>query len=319
MAETVNDYMETDLGNVAPNPKGEYNGETEYEYLDLVTYLGGSYLCIKEDGTISGIAPESGKNTEHWQNVAIPGEITPEYVALHDDVVNKAESVSADAEVVANDREQVESIKENVTALQQEVREDAESAKNDKESAAGYARSAEQSRNYAAEAEENIRALTSGFDTHVEEKKQDAQDEIQKERKLAIQAVTSQKVISQNAVSQEGQKAIEQTQSDAAATEADREAVSKMAATVSQQAEQVETNTAQVSEDKTAVENAMQSTQELKNQALDAAESVKEAMEQIAKNKNNIESMKTTKVNGAGFSLRLNGKGGLRITYGEEE
>lgn len=318
MAETVNDYMETDLGNVAPNPKGEYNGETEYEYLDLVTYSGGSYLCVKEDGTISGIAPESGKNTEYWQNVAIPGDITPEYVALHDDVLNKAESVSADAQAVAGDREQVESIKEDVTALQQQTRENAESAKSDKESAAGYARAAEQSRNYAAEAEENIRALTSGFDTHVEEKKQDAQDEIEKSRKAAVQVIASQQVLSQNAVSQEGKKAIEQTQSDAAATAADREAVSEMAATVSQQAEQVATNTAQVSEDKTTAENAMQSAQESKKQAVDAAESVTEAVEQIAKNKNDIESMKATKVDGAGFSLQLNEKGGIRITYREE-
>lgn len=120
---------------------------------------------------------------------------------MHDDVLNKAESVSADAQAVAGDREQVESIKEDVTALQQQTRENAESAKSDKESAAGYARAAEQSRNYAAEAEENIRALTSGFDTHVEEKKQDAQDEIEKSRKAAVQVIASQQVLSQNAVS----------------------------------------------------------------------------------------------------------------------
>lgn len=49
MAETVNDYTETDLGNVAPNPRGDYSETAEYEYLDLVAYAGGSYLCIKED------------------------------------------------------------------------------------------------------------------------------------------------------------------------------------------------------------------------------------------------------------------------------
>ena len=104
MAETVNEYNETDLGNVAPNPRGDYSETAEYEYLDLVAYAGGSYLCIKEDGTISGTAPTPGKTTEIWQEVSRPGNLTPEYVAMHDDVVNKAASVAEDAASVAGNR-----------------------------------------------------------------------------------------------------------------------------------------------------------------------------------------------------------------------
>lgn len=62
--ETENRYIETDLGNVAPNPRGDYSAETKYEYLDLVLYKGGSYLCVAD--TSQGTAPESGKTTAVW-------------------------------------------------------------------------------------------------------------------------------------------------------------------------------------------------------------------------------------------------------------
>lgn len=58
--------METDLGNVSPNPKGTYTNEESYEYLDLVEYQGGSYLCTAELGTkTTGIAPVPGKIQTH--------------------------------------------------------------------------------------------------------------------------------------------------------------------------------------------------------------------------------------------------------------
>lgn len=319
MAETVNDYMETDLGNVAPNPKGEYNGEAVYEYLDLVTYLGGSYLCVKEDGTISGIAPEAGKNTEYWQNVAIPGDLTPEYIAMHDDVMNKAESVSADAQAIADDREQVESMKENVSAMQEQTAKDAKQAREYRESAGGYASAAETSRTAASESEENVKTLVSGFDAHVAEKKQDAEDAIEKSRKSAIQVIASQQVISQNAVEQEGQKAIEQTQSDAAATAADREKVEELSAAVDEKATKVVQLATQTEEYTQKAEDCKNEAAKSRDAAKASAESIAESAEQILENKNNIELMEKNKADGAGFSLQLNEKSGLRITYSREE
>ena len=92
--QTENTYVETDLGNIALNPRGEYLDEVSYEYLDTVSYKGGSYVCLAElTKTISGIAPAQGKNTEHWQMLTLPGQLTPEAVAMHDDVVNKAKQV----------------------------------------------------------------------------------------------------------------------------------------------------------------------------------------------------------------------------------
>lgn len=255
MAETVNEYNETDLGNVAPNPLGDYSETAEYEYLDLVAYAGGSYMCILAEGTVTGTAPTPGKTTEIWQEVSHPGDLTPEYVAMHDDVVNKAASVAEDAAQVAQNAAQIEGMKENVAALQEQTAQDALLTKGYRESAAGYASAAETSRMAAGESEENVRALVNGFDAHVEEKKQSAQDDITTSRQAAINAIAAQQVSSVNTVKQEGQKAINKTNADAEATAADRAAVSEMATTVDGQAAQVAQNAAQVAEDKVTAEN----------------------------------------------------------------
>lgn len=284
MAETVNEYMETDLGNVAPNPRGDYSETAEYEYLDLVAYAGGSYMCVLEEGTVTGTTPTPGKTTEIWQEVSRPGNLTPEYVAMHDDVVNKAASVAADAASVAADRVQVEGMKENVAALQEQTAQDAQLAKEYRESAAGYASAAETSRTAAGESEENVRALVNGFDDHVEEQKTSAQDDITTSRQAAINAIAAQQVSSVNTVKQEGQKAINKTNADAEATAADRAAVSEKAATVDGQAAQVAQNAAQVAEDKVTVENYMQTAGESKKQALEAAERLKDSVDLVQKN-----------------------------------
>lgn len=284
MAETVNGYTETDLGNVAPNPRGDYSETGEYEYLDLVAYAGGSYMCILAEGTVTGTAPTPGKTTEIWQEVSRPGNLTPEYVALHDDVVNKAASVAEDAASVASDREQVEGMKGNVAALQEQTAQDAQLTKEYRESAAGYASAAETSRTAAGESEENIRALVNGFDAHVEEQKTAAQEDITTSRQAAIKAIAAQQVSSVNTVKQEGQKAINKTNADAEATAADRAAVSEKAATVDGQAAQVAQNAAQVAEDKATAENYMQTAGESKKQALEAAERLKDSVNLVQKN-----------------------------------
>lgn len=284
MAETVNDYNETDLGNVAPNPRGDYSETGEYEYLDLVAYAGGSYMCILAEGTVTGTAPTPGKTTEIWQEASRPGNLTPEYVALHDDVVNKAASVAEDAASVASDREQVEGMKENVASLQEQTAQDTQLTKKFRESAAGYASAAETSRMAAGESEENIRALVNGFDAHVEEQKTSAQEEITTSRQAAIKAIAAQQVSSVNSVKREGQNAIDKTKADAEATAADRAAVSEMAATVDGQAAQVAQNAAQVAEDKATAEKYMQTAGESKKQALEAAERLKDSVDLVQKN-----------------------------------
>ena len=284
MAETVNEYMETDLGNVAPNPRGDYSETAEYEYLDQVAYAGGSYMCILAEGTVTGTAPTPGKTTEIWQEVSRPGNLTPEYVALHDDVVNKATTVGNQAAQVAQNAAQIEGMKENVATLQEQTAQDAQLTRGYRESAAGYASAAETSRTAAGESEENVRALVNGFDDHVEEQKTSAQDDITTSRQAAINAIAAQQVSSVNAVKQEGQKAINKTNADAEATAADRAAVSEMATTVDGQAAQVARNAAQVAEDKATAENYMQTAGESKKQALEAAERLKDSVNLVQKN-----------------------------------
>ena len=169
--QTENNYQATDLGNISPNPRGDYSASAVYEYLDLVTMGGGSYLCLAPLGsTVTGISPVPGKTTEYWQCIAIPGDLTPEYTAMHDDVVNKAESVAEDTKNVAEMHENVAGMEDNVRQLQAQAAEDAEAAESNKDSAAGYARAAEASRQAAAESEANINAQVAGFDGHVTEK-----------------------------------------------------------------------------------------------------------------------------------------------------
>lgn len=160
--QTENTYVETDLGNIALNPRGEYLDEVSYEYLDTVSYKGGSYVCLAElTKTISGIAPAQGKNTEHWQILTLPGQLTPEAVAMHDDVVNKAKQVETSRAAVELSQQEIEAAQADVTQMRQDTQEASEEAIASRDSAAGYAQSAEISRTAAKESEDNVKAQES--------------------------------------------------------------------------------------------------------------------------------------------------------------
>ena len=47
----------TNMGNVTTNPDGSYSDSKTYNFLDMVSYEGGSYICL-ENGTI-GVRPIS--------------------------------------------------------------------------------------------------------------------------------------------------------------------------------------------------------------------------------------------------------------------
>ena len=203
--QTENTYVETDLGNIALNPRGEYSDETSYEYLDTVSYKGGSYMCLAElTKTISGIAPAQGKNTEHWQMLTLPGQLTSEAVAMHDDVVNKAKQVETSRAAVELSQQEVEAAQADVTQMRQDTQEASEEAIASRDSAAGYAQSAEASRTAAKESEDNINAQITGFDTHVAEKTSATESTVEETRKKAIDAITTQQDTSTKAVTDEG-------------------------------------------------------------------------------------------------------------------
>lgn len=111
MSNTVNNYTETDLGNISLNPRGEYDDSAAYEYLDTVSYRGGSYFCLAElETTITGIAPDAGRNSEYWQMIAAPGDMTPEYTAAHNDVIKKAVQVETSRAAVELAQQEIEAV-----------------------------------------------------------------------------------------------------------------------------------------------------------------------------------------------------------------
>ena len=185
--QTENTYVETDLGNIALNPRGEYSDEVSYEYLDTVSYKGGSYMCLAELGkSISGIAPVQGKNTEHWQMLTMPGGLTSDYIAMHDDVVNKTKQVETSRAAVELSQQEVEDAQADVSQMRQDTQDASQMAIASRDSAAGYAQSAETSRTAAAESEQNINAQVTGFDTHVAEKTSAAESTVEEARKKLL-------------------------------------------------------------------------------------------------------------------------------------
>ena len=208
--EAVNHYSETDLGNVSPNPRGEYDPKEAYEYLDLVSYQGGSYLCLTElETTITGTAPEPGHNTEFWQMLTLPGNLTAEAVAMHDDVVNKAAQVEISRAAVEQAQQEVEASQADVQQLHEDTIQAAQEAENSRDSAAGYAQSAEASRKAAAESEQNINAQITGLDEKVSESVTQAQEEIATARQQAIGTITTQEDASVAEVKRVGTAALD--------------------------------------------------------------------------------------------------------------
>lgn len=201
MNNTENDYLPTDLGNVSLNPRGEYDPGASYEYLDTVSYQGGSYTCLAELGTtITGTAPDPGRNTEFWQMLTLPGGLTPECIAMHDDTVNHARQAESSRLAAELAQQAAEDAQADVQQLHIDTRQAATEADQSRDSAAGYAQSADASRRAAAESEQNINAQVTGFDTKVSESVTQAQEEIATTRQQAIRAVASQQVASTQAV-----------------------------------------------------------------------------------------------------------------------
>ena len=291
--ETENRYTETDLGNVSQNPRGEYDATASYEYLDMVSYQGGSYVCRAELGTtISGTAPEPGHNTDSWQMIALPGDLTSEYTAMHDEVINKTAQAEASRAAAELAQQTVEDAQADVQQLHADTRQAATEASQSRDSAAGYARSAEQSRNATAEAEQNINAHVTGFDNKVSESVTQAQKDIAVARQQAVGTITNQQNTSVNAVKTEGEKIITRVGNDAKTVADDRATVEEAAQTVLNNAQKVAQNTQTVASN---TENAAASAESAKTSADNAAQSAKsveDTSKQIEQNKKDVASLR---------------------------
>lgn len=78
------------LGPFRIRPRGKFSSKTNYRFLDLVSYNGGSYICSNYDtidGTaVVGVLPKGDNNSEaYWQCIAERGEaglIEVEYLPI---------------------------------------------------------------------------------------------------------------------------------------------------------------------------------------------------------------------------------------------
>ena len=294
MSNTVNNYTETDLGNISLNPRGEYDDSAAYEYLDTVSYQGGSYFCLAElETTITGIAPDAGRNSEHWQMIAAPGDMTPEYTAAYNDVINKAVQVETSRAAVELAQQEIEAVQTDVQQLHSDTVQAAQEAENSKNSAANSAQSAEQSRKTVSESEQNIKGQITGFDSRVSEAVEQSKAEINTTKQQAIDTITNQQNTSVNTVKAEGEKIITRVGNDAKTIADDRATVEEATQTVLNNAREVAQNTQTVAGN---MENAAASAESAKTSADNAtqsAKSVEDASKQIEQNKKDVASLKS--------------------------
>ena len=293
MSNTVNNYTETDLGNISLNPRGEYDDSAAYEYLDTVSYRGGSYFCLAElETTITGIAPDAGRNSEYWQMIAAPGDMTPEYTAAHNDVIKKAVQVETSRAAVELAQQEIEAVQTDVQQLHSDTVQAAQEAENSKNSAANSAQSAEQSRKTVSESEQNINGQIAGFDSRVSEAVEQSKEEINTTKQQAINTITNQQTTSVNTVKTEGEKIITRVGNDAKTVADDRATVEEATQTVLNNAQEVARNAQTVASN---TENAAASAESAKTSADNAAQSAKsveDASKQIEQNKKDVDSLK---------------------------
>ena len=197
--ESTNNYTETDLGNVSPNPKGTYDNETAYEYLDLIEYQGGSYLCTIDFGTtIKGISPTAGQNSETWQLVALPGTSTEEYVAKHTEVIEKAKQVETSKAAVELCKQEVESAQADVEQMRQDTQQAAQNASDANTEAQQAVQQAEASRSAAQTSEQNA-AASQNFANTYKEAAETAKSAAETAAQNASESKTAAETAAQNA------------------------------------------------------------------------------------------------------------------------
>lgn len=198
--KTENHYTETDLGNISLNLRGEYDPEAFYEYLDTVSMDGGSYMCLAELGTkITGTPPVPGINTEHWQVLTLPGGLTPEYITMHDEVIEKAKQVEVSRAAVELSQSEIEAMQADVAQLHKDTQDSAQSALTSKNQAAGYASAADTSRQAAERAKQDVDAQIPNIDAklqaalnEIDTTRQSANTAVKKQEELSVQAVKDQ-------------------------------------------------------------------------------------------------------------------------------
>lgn len=315
--KTENHYTETDLGNISLNPRGEYDPEAFYEYLDTVSMDGGSYMCLAELGTkITGTPPVPGINTEHWQVLTLPGGLTPEYITMHDEVTEKAKQVEVSRAAVELSQSEIEAMQADVAQLHKDTQDSAQSALVSKNQAAGYASEADASRQAAERARQDVDAQIPNIDAklqaalnEIDSTRQSANTAVKKQEELSVQAVkdqtgtyiTEQKNLAKQELDEKVNAfgldvdAIKKQVSDEGAKQVEAVRDAQNTATKAVETAKTEAVQAVQTEGTTQTRNVTQEGEKQVQAVRAAAQEIVADREQIAQNKAGIEALKQGK------------------------
>lgn len=154
----------TDIGKVAITPRKDYKNEHAYEWLDVVTYDGASYMCIAEDGC-TGIVPT---NTDYWQLLADKGHFTEE----DKEEFKKAVVEESKTEINEHTDNKKTELNNYTTELEKSLENELDAYKTEKEAQLDLYKATLETEmaNKKDSLIEEIETAQNGFDTNVEEK-----------------------------------------------------------------------------------------------------------------------------------------------------
>ena len=154
----------TDIGKVAITPRKDYKNEQTYEWLDVVTYDGASYMCISEDGC-TRIVPT---NTDYWQLLADKGHFTEE----DKEEFKKAVVEESKTEINEHTGNKKTELNNYTTELEKSLENELDTYKTEKETQMDSHKATLETEmaNKKDSLIEEIETAQNGFDTNAEEK-----------------------------------------------------------------------------------------------------------------------------------------------------
>lgn len=199
----------TDMGNVTPNPRGSYSDAETYKYLDMVSYGGGSYLCLQDD-TI-GVRPSPGESTDRWFCSSVPGEATPDFKNLVTETKEAARTAKEKASEAETSAKASEISAQAASGSAGAAAASARDAENAKDVVAGYKIAAEKAASSAATSEKNVNDKIAGLDNTFSEKTTSAIETINKSVDTKADEIKNEITATKNSMVDASQKAINDT------------------------------------------------------------------------------------------------------------
>lgn len=214
--QTENKYLETDLGNVSLNPRGEYDADASYEYLDLVSLDGGSYVCAAEFGTaVTGVSPIPGETTETWQCIAIPGEATEEFKSMVILNLQYAEQSKQNASTALEAKQAASNSAANSAESETNAKKSESNASDYMDAASGYANKASESKEAAENAKKVVDEVAGKFPGEVKAATAEAEEAVAEAKRAALEAVLHQQHSSIEEVKKQTQEFVDKQKAEA--------------------------------------------------------------------------------------------------------